>query len=290
VGITNTIDELLNLIAGYLAQGGYRRVKIKVQPGWDVEPLEAVRERFGDIPLMVDANCAYGPDNLDALSQWGRFELTMIEQPFGRDDLESHAALADRIRTPICLDESADAVETVKRAIDCGAGCLRDGSSGRSIQSRMIPRSRRMPVQAVTVMMPVRALTVQVRLVVQALVKQSRMRHLNPTHRLNRRMHQTHPIKRPMQNASLIRVHVSQLAVIHRPMPAASIQQPVNPSSRRPSRKRWPRLYQRLSPSRSIGLTPGSSMPFTPSSRPTAKLSSSYSRPAWMRSGVCVAG
>jgi len=117
VGIYPTIDDLLDRIGRYLQADGYRRVKIKVRPGWDVEPLEAVRRRFGDVPLMVDANCAYRREHIDHIAAWDRFGLMMIEQPLPRTDLEGHAELAARCRTPICLDEGAESVQAVERAI-----------------------------------------------------------------------------------------------------------------------------------------------------------------------------
>jgi O-succinylbenzoate synthase len=117
VGIFPTLDELVERIDRYLQADGYRRVKIKVQPGWDVEPLETVRMRFGRMPLMVDANCAYGREHIQHLASWDRFGLMMIEQPLARDDLDGHAELAGRCRTPICLDEGAESPGAVERAI-----------------------------------------------------------------------------------------------------------------------------------------------------------------------------
>lgn len=124
VGIWPTARELCDRIERYLQSDGYRRVKIKVQPGWDLTPLEAVRKRFGDIPLMVDANCAYRREHLDHLASWDRFKLMMIEQPLPRDDLEGHAELTRRCRTPVCLDEGAESVDAVERAIRLRAASI----------------------------------------------------------------------------------------------------------------------------------------------------------------------
>jgi o-succinylbenzoate synthase len=121
VGILPATGELLERIEHYLSEHGYRRVKIKVQPGWDVEPLTAVRERLADVPLMVDANCAYGREEIEHIAGWDRFQLMMIEQPLPRDDLEGHAELARRCRTPICLDEGAESVAAVQRGIELKA-------------------------------------------------------------------------------------------------------------------------------------------------------------------------
>lgn len=117
VGSAPTVDELIAGIDRHLVADGYRRVKIRVRPGWDVEPLEAVRIRFGRIPLMADAGGAYTREHLAHLASWDRFGLVMIEQPLARDDLEGHAELSTRCRTPICLDESVESPEAVARAI-----------------------------------------------------------------------------------------------------------------------------------------------------------------------------
>lgn len=117
VGIYSEVPTLLARIEHHLERGGYRRVKIKVQPGWDEAPLDAVRARWPGLPLMVDANCAYRRDDIERLAAWDRFNLMMIEQPLTREDLVGHAELARRCGTPICLDESAETVEAVERAI-----------------------------------------------------------------------------------------------------------------------------------------------------------------------------
>lgn len=116
VGIYPTIGKLLKTIEQYLVEG-YKRVKIKIQPGWDIEPLLAVRGEFGKINLMVDANCAYTQNDLDHLHALDDFELMMIEQPLPKDDLEGHAKLQAMTQTPICLDESAKDGATAQKAI-----------------------------------------------------------------------------------------------------------------------------------------------------------------------------
>ncbi|HEX8869380.1 MAG TPA: enolase C-terminal domain-like protein, partial [Lentzea sp.] len=105
VGIKNSVPELLTDVEGYLAEG-YARIKLKIEPGWDVEPVRAVRERFGDILLQVDANTAYTLADAEHLRRLDEFDLLLIEQPLEEDDIRGHALLAQRIRTPICLDES----------------------------------------------------------------------------------------------------------------------------------------------------------------------------------------
>jgi O-succinylbenzoate synthase len=116
VGIFDTIDELLARVTTYLAQG-YRRVKIKIQPGWDVEPVLRVRERFPETPLMVDANAAYTIADIPVFRELDRFELMMFEQPLGRHDLDEMAELARAVKTPVCADESAESMEMLERII-----------------------------------------------------------------------------------------------------------------------------------------------------------------------------
>jgi O-succinylbenzoate synthase len=120
IGIQDSLDELVDRAAIELA-AGYRRIKIKIKPGWDVRAVERIRERFGPIPLMVDANAAYGPDDWPLLQQLDPFDLMMIEQPLDYDDIALHATLAGRIRTPICLDESVHSVGRAAEAIAAGA-------------------------------------------------------------------------------------------------------------------------------------------------------------------------
>lgn len=119
-GIEPTLDELLDRVGGYLAQG-YRRIKIKIKPGWDVEPVRRLRERFGDILLQVDANSAYELEDAAVFEALDAFGLLLIEQPLSEDDLVDHAALQARIRTPICLDESIVHERAARAALRLGA-------------------------------------------------------------------------------------------------------------------------------------------------------------------------
>jgi o-succinylbenzoate synthase len=115
VGIMDSVPALLDAVMTYLDQG-YLRIKLKIQPGWDVEPVSAVRERFGDdLLLQVDANAAYALSDARTLAALDRFDLLLIEQPLGEEDLREHAELATLIRTPICLDES---ITSAKAAVD----------------------------------------------------------------------------------------------------------------------------------------------------------------------------
>jgi O-succinylbenzoate synthase len=120
IGIQDSIDQLAERVAVELA-AGYRRIKIKIKPGWDVEPVSMIRERFGRIALMVDANAAYHLDDAESLARLDLFDLMMIEQPLDYDDIRDHALLQSRIQTPICLDESLHTVRAAEEAIDLGA-------------------------------------------------------------------------------------------------------------------------------------------------------------------------
>ena len=120
IGIQDSLDELEERVAIELA-AGYRRVKIKIKPGWDVEAVERIRGRFGGVPLMVDANAAYHLRDAPHLARLDRFDLMMIEQPLEYDDVRDHAALQRQIRTPICLDESIHTVSIAEEAIASGA-------------------------------------------------------------------------------------------------------------------------------------------------------------------------
>lgn len=120
IGIQREVGDLLRAIEGYLARG-YRRIKIKIKPGWDVGVVREVRRQFGGIPLMVDANSAYTLADAAHLEGLDDFGLMMIEQPLDEDDLVDHAALQRRLRTPICLDESITGPEAGRRALELGS-------------------------------------------------------------------------------------------------------------------------------------------------------------------------
>lgn len=120
IGIQEDIDALLDRVAGFLDQG-YARIKIKVKPGRDLEPVAAIRNRFPDIALTVDANAAYGIQDLDRLRALDRFGLDYIEQPFPEDALLLHAELQAHLHTPICLDETITSPERCRDALKLNA-------------------------------------------------------------------------------------------------------------------------------------------------------------------------
>jgi o-succinylbenzoate synthase len=121
VGIPGSLAELIDQVDGYLAQG-YQRVKLKIEPGWDIEPVRAIRERFGpDLALQVDANTAYTLASARHLRALDEFGLVLLEQPLEADDLLGHAELARLLTTRICLDESITSPQAAAAALRIGA-------------------------------------------------------------------------------------------------------------------------------------------------------------------------
>lgn len=120
IGLQPSLAQLLDRIEREIS-AGYRRIKLKIKPGQDVQMVRAVRQQFPDIPLMVDANAAYRLEDASVLASLDQFNLMMIEQPLAHDDLIDHAALQRQLRTPICLDESVCTFQQARQAIDIGA-------------------------------------------------------------------------------------------------------------------------------------------------------------------------
>lgn len=121
LSISEQLDETLDEVRERLAEG-YRRIKLKIEPGWDVEVVRAVRELVGpDVMLQADANASYTLDDADTLAALDDFGLACIEQPLGWDQLLEHAELQKRITTPVCLDESLRSYDDVRRALDIDA-------------------------------------------------------------------------------------------------------------------------------------------------------------------------
>ncbi|WP_404406383.1 o-succinylbenzoate synthase [Jeotgalibacillus malaysiensis] len=121
IGIEDSIETLLAKVEGFL-EDGYRKIKVKIKPGWDIKPMEAIRKRFGDtIPLMADANSAYTLKDKELLKELDQFNLIMVEQPLAHDDIIDHAKLQVEMKTPICLDESIHSVEDARKAIEIEA-------------------------------------------------------------------------------------------------------------------------------------------------------------------------
>jgi len=120
IGMEETVDAMMSRVDAAV-EAGSSRVKIKITPGRDVEILETIRDRHPDIPLMADANEAYGRKDVDLLATFDRFGLLMLEQPFPDKRLDLHADLAHRMDTPICLDDAIHDLETARLAHSIGA-------------------------------------------------------------------------------------------------------------------------------------------------------------------------
>ena len=130
VGIPNSLDGLIAEVGQYVDEG-YRRIKLKVEPGWDLEALRAVRSEWPEIPLQVDANQAYRRSDAEHLAKFDEFDLLLIEQPLPEDDLLGHKLISSVVSTPICLDESILSVDSAESAIEFGATTIINIKPGR---------------------------------------------------------------------------------------------------------------------------------------------------------------
>lgn len=141
VGIMDEIPQLLDAVDEYLAEG-YVRIKLKIEPGWDIDVVRAVRERIGDdVLLQVDANTAYTLHDAQHLARLDEFGLLLIEQPLEEEDVIGHADLARMLTTPICLDESITSAQTTAAAIRLGATSIvniKPGRVGGYLEARRI--------------------------------------------------------------------------------------------------------------------------------------------------------
>jgi O-succinylbenzoate synthase len=151
IGIAASTDELLGLVDGYLEEG-YRRIKLKIEPGTDLERVRAVRAEHPEILLSVDANAAYTPADADVFRSMDDLDLLMIEQPLHHEDLLRHAELQASLRTDLCLDESIRSAADATAALDLGA-CrivnIKQGRVGGVLEARRIHdhcRARAVPV------------------------------------------------------------------------------------------------------------------------------------------------
>jgi O-succinylbenzoate synthase len=152
LSIAETVEETLEEVRLRLSEG-YQRIKLKIRPGWDVAPVRAVRETFGDdLFLQVDANAAYTLEHIADLQRLDEFGLACIEQPLGWDQLLEHAELQRAIATPVCLDETLRSADDVRRALDldaCRNVNLKPGRVGGLTESLRIAelcRSRGIPL------------------------------------------------------------------------------------------------------------------------------------------------
>ncbi len=120
IGIQKSIEKQIEVVNKAI-KDGYKRIKVKIKPGWDIEVIRILRENFPNVPIMADANSAYTLADVDLLKQLDEFNLTMIEQPLASDDIIDHAVLQKQIKTPICLDESIHSLEDARKAIQLGS-------------------------------------------------------------------------------------------------------------------------------------------------------------------------
>ncbi|HIW32571.1 MAG TPA: o-succinylbenzoate synthase, partial [Candidatus Paenibacillus intestinavium] len=120
IGLQSSLDDYYRLIEQYTADG-YERMKIKIKPGQDINLVAAIRSRYPNLPLMVDANSAYDLGDIAHLQQLDDYNLMMIEQPLASDDIVDHAKLQSKLTTPICLDESIITYDDARKAIELGS-------------------------------------------------------------------------------------------------------------------------------------------------------------------------
>jgi O-succinylbenzoate synthase len=120
IGIQPTVQQLVQQVS-YFVEAGYGRIKIKIEPGWVIEPLDAIRNKYPEIRLMADANSAFSLDDVALFQEMDRFNLLMIEQPLHHDDIFDHAKLQAQIKTPLCLDESIHTLMHARAAIEMKA-------------------------------------------------------------------------------------------------------------------------------------------------------------------------
>jgi O-succinylbenzoate synthase len=151
IGIQDSVEQLLEKIETELA-AGYRRIKVKVKPGWDVNVLERIRSRWADVTLSCDANSAYTLDQVEHLRNFDQFNLLMIEQPLWNDDIYYHARLQKELRTAVCLDESIINARVAAAAVETGACRIinikvgRVGGFSEALKIHDVCQSNKIPV------------------------------------------------------------------------------------------------------------------------------------------------
>ena len=151
IGIQDSVEQLLEKVQTELT-AGYRRIKVKVKPGWDVNVLERIRSRWADITLRCDANSAYTLDQVEHLRKFDQFNLLMIEQPLWDDEIYYHARLQKELRTAICLDESIVSARSAAFALEIGACRIinikvgRVGGFSEAIKVHDVAHAQKIPV------------------------------------------------------------------------------------------------------------------------------------------------
>ncbi|MHC1778252.1 MAG: o-succinylbenzoate synthase [Lentimicrobium sp.] len=140
IGIQSSVSGLIKKVEGYLAEG-YKRIKIKISPGFDLQFVEALRKEFPGLLLQVDANSAYTLDDIGLFKKMDEYDLSLIEQPLGYEDIFDHSKLQREIKTPICLDESIHSLDDTRAAIELGS-CriinIKPGRVGGYTESKLI--------------------------------------------------------------------------------------------------------------------------------------------------------
>jgi o-succinylbenzoate synthase len=140
IGIQDSVPGLIKKVEGYLAEG-YKRIKIKIAPGFDMQFIEALRNEFPGLLLQVDANSAYTLDDIDLFRKMDNYGLSLIEQPLGYEDIFDHSKLQREIKTAICLDESIHSLDDTRAAIELGS-CriinIKPGRVGGYTESKLI--------------------------------------------------------------------------------------------------------------------------------------------------------
>jgi O-succinylbenzoate synthase len=140
IGIQDSVPVLLKKVEGYLAEG-YRRIKIKISPGFDLQFVDALRKAYPDLLLQVDANSAYTLGHVDLFRKMDHYGLSLIEQPLGYEDIFDHSKLQRELKTPICLDESIHSLDDTRAAIELGS-CriinIKPGRVGGFTESKLI--------------------------------------------------------------------------------------------------------------------------------------------------------
>jgi O-succinylbenzoate synthase len=120
IGIQDSVKQLVEVVDGFIKEG-YKRIKVKIKPGWDVDVMRTLRKEFPHTAIMADANSAYRLEDKALLKELDAFNLMMIEQPLASDDIIDHAQLQKEVATPICLDESIHSLEDARKAVELGS-------------------------------------------------------------------------------------------------------------------------------------------------------------------------
>jgi O-succinylbenzoate synthase len=140
IGIQDSVAGLIKKVEGYIAEG-YKRIKIKIAPGLDMQFVEALRKEFPNLLLQVDANSAYTLDDIDLFKKMDHYNLSLIEQPLGYEDIYDHSKMQRELKTPICLDESIHSLDDTRAAIEldsCRIINIKPGRVGGFTESKLI--------------------------------------------------------------------------------------------------------------------------------------------------------